>query len=309
MTERQVKVIFGVLALLVIAYAGVRLTGGGSDGSGGALGVAGAVDGPPDVIRVYRPDGDSLRLEARRGTARVNGFPADSTGLASLFAALDTARVDELVSRNPDNHGRLGVSSGEADSVAVGPAGSTSFAFLLGGSGRGGRFVRRAGEDRVYLLEGTAASSLARSEGRWRDLRVAALDTGRVARLVVERDGRRTAFVRDSAGWRISGSGPLAASRAETVLGELAELRASNRVPPDSAVRSADFSAPDAALRAWRSPAGGGDPLLTLRAVRGVDDGDFLVRRDDRPHTYPLPGYRAERLFPAPEAQNGGSGR
>lgn len=303
MTERQVKIIFGVLALLVAAYAGVRLTGGGDGGGGGSLGLAAAVDGPPDVVRIYRPDGDSLRLEARRDTARVNGFPADSAGLASLFAALDTAAADELVSRNPENHDRLGVASGGADSVVVGPSGSPGFAFLLGGSGRGGRFVRRPGEDRVYLLEGSAASSLGRTEGNWRDLEIAALDTARVARLVVERDGRRTAFVRDSVGWRVSGSGPLSASEAQTVLGELAGLRASSRVPADSAVRSADFSSPDAALRAWSAPSGEGEPLLALRAVEAGDGSDFLVRRDDRPHVYPLAGYRADRVFPAPEAE------
>lgn len=308
MTERQVKVIFGVLALLVAAYAGVQLTGGGGDGSGGALGLAAAVEGPPDVVRVYRAGGDSLRLEARRGTARVNGFPADSADLASLFAALDTAAADELVSRNPENHERLGVSSGEADSVAVGPAGSASFAFLLGGSGRGGRFVRRPGDDRAYLLEGTVASSLGRTEGRWRDLEIAALDTGRVARLAVERDGRRTLFVRDSAGWRTAGSGPLDATEASTILGELAGLRASSQLPPDSAVRSADFSDPDAALRAWSSAAGEGEPLLVLRAVERGGSGDYLARREDRPLTYPLPGYRVDRVFPTAEEENGRPG-
>ena len=301
MTERQVKLIFGVLALLVAAYAGIRLVGGGGGGGTGALGMADAVDGPPDVVRIYRAGGDSLRLEARGGTARVNGFPADSAGVTSLFAALDTARADELVSRNPENHGRLGVAGGEADSVAVGRADSPTLTFLLGGSGRGGRFVRRPGEDRVYLLEGSAASSLGRTEGRWRDLEVASLDTARVARLEVERNGRRTTFVRGGSGWRVSGSGTLAPSEAGTILGEVTGLRASNRVPADSAVRAADFSAPDAVLRAWSTAAGDGDPLLTLRAVRTGDDGDVLVRRDGRPHVYPLAGFRVDRVFPAPE--------
>lgn len=301
MTERQVKAIFGVLAVLVIAYAGVQLLGGGDGGGGGDLGLAAAVDGPPDLVRIYRADGDTLRLEVRRDTFRVNGFPADSSGVASLLTALDTAEADDLVSRNPENHGRLGVAAGEADSVAVGPADAPSFTFLLGASGRGGRFVRRPGEDRVYLLEGPAASSLGRTEGRWRDRGVAALDTARVARLAVERDGRRTAFVRDSAGWRVSGSGPLGVSEVGTILGELAGLRASSQVPSDSAVRSADFSSPDAVLRAWSTAAGEGEPLLTLRAVQSGDDGDFLVRRDDRPHVYPVPGYRVDRVFPPPE--------
>lgn len=300
MTERQVKAIFGVLALLVVVYAGVQLLGGGDGGGGGDLGLAAALDGPPELVRVYRADGDSLRLELAGDAARVNGFPADSSAVTSLFAALDTAAADELVSRNPENHGRLGVAAGDADSVVVGPAGSPSFTFLAGGSGRGGRFVRRPGQDRVYLLEGAAASSLGRAEGRWRDRVIAAVDTARVARIVVERDARETVFVRDSAGWRAAGSGPLGASEAGTILDELGELRASSRVPTDSAVRSADFSTPDAVLRAFSAASGDGEPLLVLRAVETGGDGDVLVRRDDRPHVYPLPGYRADRVFPAP---------
>lgn len=299
MTERQVKVIFGVLAVLVAVYAGMQWAGG--DGaSGGRLGLAAAVDGPPGVVRILMADGDSARLEVRRDTPRVNGFPADSAGVSSLFAALDTATAGELVSRNADNHERLGVSAGEADTVAIGPADSPTFTFLLGGSGRGGRFVRRPGEDRVYLLEGPAATSLARDVGGWRSREIAALDTASVGRLTLERGDRRTVFVRDSAGWRSVGDGTVDASEAAAVLGELADLRASSDVPADSAVRAADFSTPDAALRAWPSAGGRDEPLLTLRLVESGDD-DYLVRRGRAPYTYALAGYRVDRLFPSPE--------
>lgn len=299
MSERHVKIIFGVLAALVAAWAGVEFAGGDGDGGGGELGLAAAVDRPPSVVRVYRAGGDSVRLELTGDSARVNGFPADSTGAASLFAALDTARTDELVSRNPDNHGRLGVAAAAADSVVVGPPGSTAFTFLLGSSGRGGRFVRRPGHDRVYLLEGPAATNLGRSEQGWRDRTVAALDTARVARLALERGGERSVLVREGEGWRFAGGGAADTSQVETLLGELSDLRASGDVPADSVVDAADFSAPDATLRTFASADGNGSPTLTLRGVSTGEDGPYLVRRADTPWTWALAGYQRDRVFPA----------
>lgn len=247
---------------------------------------------------MLKAGGDSVRLELRGDSARVNGFPADSAGVASLFTALDTTRAGELVSRNPDNHDRLGVASGRADSVVVGPPDSPAFVFLLGASGRGGRFVRRPGDERVYLLEGAAATNLARSAGGWRDREVAAVDTSRVSRLALERDGRRTALVRDGAGWRTADGAAADTAQVETLLGELAGLRASTDAPSDSAVDAADFSAPDATLQAWTSAEGDGQPLLTLRLVRAGEDGPHLVRRDDAPWTWALASYRRDRVFP-----------
>lgn len=299
MSERHVKIIFGVLAALVAAWAGVEFAGGDGDGGGGELGLAAAVDGPPSVVRVYRAGGDSVRLELTGDSARVNGFPADSAGAASLFAALDTARAGELVSRNPDNHGRLGVAATAADSVVVGPPGSPAFTFLLGSSGRGGRFVRRPGEDRVYLLERPAATNLGRSEQRWRDRTVAELDTARVARLALERGGERSVLVREGEGWRFAAGGAADTSQVETLLGELSDLRASGDVPADSVVEAADFSAPDATLRTFASADGNGSPTLTLRGVSMGEDGPYLVRRGDAPWTWALAGYQRDRVFPA----------
>ncbi|MFB6240369.1 MAG: DUF4340 domain-containing protein [Gemmatimonadota bacterium] len=299
MSERQVKVIFGILAALVAAWAGVEVVGGGGDDGGGELGLAAAVDGSPSVVRIYRAGGDSVRLEFADGSARVNGFPADSAGAASLFAALDTARADELVSRNPDNHGQLGVASSGADSVVVGGDGAPAFTFLLGSSGRGGRFVRRPGEDRVYLLEGPAATNLGRSEQGWRDRTVAELDTARVARIALERGGERTVLVREDGAWRFAGGGAADTSQVETLLGELSDLRASGDVPADSVVAAADFSSPDAVLRAFASADGGGDPMLVLRRVDVAEDGPHLIRRGDAPWTYALAGYQRDRVFPA----------
>lgn len=301
MTERQVKVILGVLALLVIAYAGVELLGGGGGGREGGLGLAAAVDGPPTVVRVFEAGGDSVRLDRSGGSAEVNGFPADSGDLRRLMAALDTARAGELVSRNPANHGRLGVGGEGADSVVVGPPGAPSFTFLLGDPGRGGRFVRRPGADEVYLLEGTVETLLGRRAEGWRDRDVAALDTARVRRLELVRGGEETTLVREDGGWRTSGGDPAAAGEVERLLGSLASLRAGGDVPADSVIRAADFSAPDAELRALASPEGGGQPLLALRLVRVGEDGPWLTRRGDRPHTYVLAGYQYDRLFPPPE--------
>lgn len=299
MTERQVKLIFGVFLALVAAYAGVQLLGGRGGGGGGRLGLEAAVDGPPRLVRVLESGGDSLRLELRDGAGRVNGFPADSAQLASLFAALDSTRAGELVSRSESNHDRLGVTEKAADRVAIGPADSPSFIFLLGKSGRGGRFVRRPNSEETYLLDGPAASLLGRSVETWRNREVAAVDTGRVGRIVLERGGRRTTLVRGERGWRTAAGDSADASRVASLLRELADLRAAGDVPADSVIRSADFTSPDAVLRVMPSSAEGEEPTLTLRVVRVAENGPYLTRRQGRPYTYSLAGYQYDQLFPA----------
>lgn len=301
MTEGQVKVIFGVLVVLVLAYAGVELAGGGGGGEGGGLGLAAAVDASPGVVRIAKSGGDTIRIERTDGSSLVNGFPADSADVSRLFAALDTARSGELVSRNPDNHGRLGVTGAAADRVVVGPPDAPAFAFLLGDRGRGGRFVRRPDADEVYVLEGSVERLLGRGADRWRDRQVAAVDTSSVARLELAREGRSTALVRGESGWRTGAGDPASGDEVESLLGELAGLRAAGDVPPDSVIRAADFSSPNAELRLFSSAGGEGDPLLALSLVRVGEDGPWLTRRADRPHTWVLAGYQHDRLFPPRE--------
>lgn len=301
MTERQVKVIFGVLAVLVLAYAGVELAGRGGGGGGDGLGLAAAVDGTPGVVRILKSSGDSVRLERADGSARVNGFPADSAGMSRLLSALDTVRATELVSRNAANHERLGVTADAADRVVVGPPDAPAFTFLLGDPGRGGRFVRRPDADEVYLLDAGAETLLGREVEAWRDREVASLDTARVGRVELVRGGEETALVRQGAGWRTAGGDSAEARQVERLLGALAPLRAAGDVPADSVIRAADFSAPDAELRALASPEGGGEPLLALELVRAGEDGPWLARRGDRPHTWALAGYQYDRLFPPRE--------
>lgn len=301
MTEGQVKVIFGVLAVLVLAYAGVELAGDGGGGASGGLGLAAAVDGPPSVVRIVKAGGDTVRLERTDGSARVNGFPADSVGVDRLFAALDTARSGELASRNADNHDRMGVSADAADRVVVGPPESPEFTFLLGDPGRGGRFVRRPDADEVYVLQGDVENLLGRERATWRDRQVAAVDTAGVRRLELWRGGESTTIVREGSGWRTPAGDSVAAGEVESLLGEFAGLRAAGDVPADSVIRSADFSSPDAWLRLLDSAEGEGEPLLALRFVRASGSGPWLTRRGDRSHTYALASYQFDRLFPPRE--------
>lgn len=301
MTERQVRIIFGVLAVLVLAYVGAELLGGGDGGSEEELGLARAVTDSARSVRILESGGDTVRLELREDTALVNGFPADTAEVRALLAALDTARAGELVARSAANHDRLGVTEDAADRVVVGPADSPSFTFLLGDRGRGGRFVRRPDADEVYLLDGPAEIRLGQSAEAWRDRRVAAVDTARIHRLALERDGRRTTLLRGGDGWRAASGDSVAGAAVRSLLGALSDLRAAGQVPADSVIRTADFSSPTAELRATARSGDGGEPLLTLRVVRVGEDGPYLTRRDDRPHTYVLSGYQYDRLFPPRE--------
>lgn len=317
MTGKQLKVIFGILAALVAAWAAVELAGGtgGSDESPGpGLDIGAAVDGSVRVVRVLPGEGaegrgdasDSVRLELRDGEATVNGFPADSAQVRGLVAALDSARANELVARNPANHDRLGVGEG-ARRVAVGEPGSPVAEFLLGDAGRGGRFVRATGAAETYLLTGPAATLLARRADDWKRREIAAVDTAAVRRIELRRKGRTTVLVRGDAAWTLADGSSAADRPVSDLLSALADLRASGSFPSDSLLASVDFDAPDALLRAFgkEAPGEGAEPLLALRFVQ-PEEGEWLLRRADAPHVYPLPSWRLDRLFPPTEELAGG---
>lgn len=305
MSARQLKAIFAVLAVLVLAYAAFRTLSGNGRVTGGSS-IPEAVQGGFDLVRVLRPDpADSLRLAAAGGAWTVNGYPADSTLVRELREGLDTARVGRLVGRSEANHDRLGVSADSAMRIEIGPPEEPDLVFLLGKAGADGRFVRFPPSDDVFAVPTASVRLLRRSVDEWRDRLVAAVDTAAIGRIVVRRNDEpapvflaRTAGEQTS-GWSVDGE-PADSATVGALLDEAAGLTATG-FPTDSIAFSADFSNPVAVLEMFDSDEPGAPPAVSLLFLTAPDAPEFLVRRADDPLSYRISAAQAERLLPTRE--------
>ena len=303
MKLRQLKVIFAVLAVLLVAYAAVQLLSGDRRGSGGDSIAASVRDGF-SAVRVLTPDAaDSVRLEEADGTWTVNGYPADSSLVRQLTEGLDTARVGRLVARSAANHVRLGVSEDSARRIEIGPVGNPGATFLLGRGGTDGRFVRFPPSDDVFAVPAASVRLFGRSAEDWRDRVVAAVDTSIVTRIAVRRNDQpapvllvRVSGNEAPSAWNLDGEAADSAV-VDALLQESTQLTATG-FPSDSVVFAVDFSSPVAVLEMFDSDEPGAAPALSLLFLTAPDAPEFLVRRADNALAYRISATQAERLLP-----------
>lgn len=311
MTRGQVKTIFAVLGILVLAYAVTRLLGGGDGPPGGGLDLGARVEADVERISVQGGGtGPAVTLEREDGTWTVNGYPADTARVRQAIAGLDTARATRLVARSSANHARLGVADDSSCLVEIGPAAEPALRFHLGGRGREGRYVRLAGDDAVYVMPEAAVGFLDREAEDWRDRLIASLDTAVVSRIVVGRSDadREVVLVRapadtadSTAATTWAEDGRIADSAVvRRLLEEVAGLRADG-FPSDSVAFAADFEEPVAVLDLYASERVGAPPELSLLFLTAPASREFLVRRVDDPLVYVVSETRAEDLLPPAE--------
>ena len=299
MSRTQLKAIFVALGVLVLAYAGTRLLGDRSGGSGGSDEIGGAVTA--DVARISiggRAGGATTELTLSDQGWTVNGYPADSALVREAIAGLDTARVGRLVARSAVNHARLGVSEDSARLVEIGSSSNPVVRFHFGHRGREGRFVRFLDDEAVYVVPEASVGMLDRELDAWRNRLIAALDTSAISRIVVRRadESRETMLIRSEDAWAEDGVAADSATVA-ALLAAVGRLEAEG-FPTDSVAFAADFDDPVAVLEVYDSDAVGAAPGLSLLFLAVPVTRAFLVRRADDPLVYGLSEGAAEVLLP-----------
>ncbi len=226
MSERALKQLVGALAVVVALWfvASLFSRGGGSiDAPGGLDATFDGVDETSvTAVRFVQP-GETIELVRGDDVWRVNGFRADSGSVARFFQSVDEAEVDDLVATNPANHQRMGVAGDSVRTLEIDVAGETR-SLLVGNTGPrfSSAYARRPGEDEVYLLEGGLRTHLTRDLTGWRNRKMVAIDTSRVSRIEVERDGEDFTLVRGDSAWTFEDGGPVAERPVQSILQELA---------------------------------------------------------------------------------------
>ena len=300
MSERALKQLVGALAVVVGLWVVASLFSGGG---GGAIGASGEIvtffDGVEEstisAVRLSDSEGD-IELLPDGDMWSVNGWRSDSSVVARFFDALTEVTVGDLAATNPANHDRMGVSVDSAGTLEIDADGSVRI--LLVGN-QGPRFStaygRLPGEDEVYLLEGNIRSQLTRQLDSWRDRKMVAIDSSRVTRIEVERDGEAFTLVRGDSVWTFEDGSEATPGQVRSILSELSGgLVASRFVAEEDSL---------AALERGGSTAAYSDLGEVLAEVTvGSGDGDRWATVTGDSVLYRLPSFRVDLITPTLES-------
>lgn len=252
------------------------------------------------VSEVWLDGADGERVIARNGENwTIDGLPADSETVARFWESVESAFITSLVSRNPENHERMGLAEesayrmafeldGESRTVLVGDAGIST----------GTSFVRRPESTDAYVLSSNFNAHMTRSLSNWRDRRVVIVDTAAVDRIeLVAEDGNHTLARSDSA-WTLSGGAEADAGTVRGILEELSTLRANGFAEAGNQI----FDAPAELSLTALGSAGDTLAILTL----GEGDGDRWATARGDTTVFRIPSFRTARLVPSGERLAGG---
>jgi hypothetical protein len=219
---------------------------------------------------VIRSAQDTIRLErSGDGTWRVNGFATAPDAVTALLDALGEPTAGELVAQNPSSHERMGVGRSSATHVTVRRGDRVLGEVLMGAQGRSFRsaYMRRPGQDDVYLVEGELVPLVGRDVNEWRDKRIVVVEPDSMARVERLVQAFRT----------VEAQGEAFATPAQA--------------------DSADFTRPERQVRLVGTD---GTELATL-SFDSTEAG-FWVRRDGRETIYLLNRWKVDDLTPTDSA-------
>lgn len=128
--------------------------------------------------------------------AELDGYPADVVKIRKALVALADARILEDKTSNPDYYSRLGVDAVDADDargleISISTADHDFPAIIVGDlSGKSDRFVRRADEERSYLIDHDP--DLSTNAAQWADSEIIDVASARIQRVeITHADGER----------------------------------------------------------------------------------------------------------------------
>jgi hypothetical protein len=184
----------------------------------------------------------------------------------------------------------MGVAEGSTVAVTFETAsGPTTLLIGAVGPAPGTAFVRRPGEDAVYVLEGGLRTHFVRDQSGWREKRMLAVDTAAVRTVEIERPGEAYTIVRGDTAWTMDGT-PVRTFSVISILEELAGFRGTDFLVPGDSL----YETPTAITVTAFGAAGDTMALVNLgtgeRDRRGTVRGDSIV--------YRVPSFRIDRIAP-----------
>jgi hypothetical protein len=208
MSSKQLKAIALGLVVVLLLWGASELFSRGSDELTGSLSLAAIAPGDADTIALVK-GADSVVLVKQSATAwTVNGRRAALDAVHDLFQALKDSVPPELVAQDSSSFTRLMVDSAAGRWLRVRGAGRPLLQLIVGGRGAelASAYVRRPGDDRVYLWRGRLAQLVDRAADDWRDKRIAVVKPDSVTAVEVERGRDRYTLRRAGTAWKLNGA-------------------------------------------------------------------------------------------------------
>jgi hypothetical protein len=295
MTPKQLRVIALVLVILLVLWGASELLTKKSDKTMGER-VFPAVDvSTVDSIVILRK-ADTLHLLKRpNGLWTVNGELASGPEMEGFFKQLSDSTPPEIAAENSASHQRMGVDSVGGRRVRVFGGGQTRIDVFVGERGPDyqSSYVRRPGEQRVYLRYGPFAGFVDRGMDDWREHRMANITPDSAARVDVQRNNRRYSLVKKDGKWQFADGGAVDTAAVSRFLKSLAPLNATGFATAAEA-KNVKFTKPELRLVVRD---GKGNPLVNLMAD-SMPNG-YWVRADSGGPIYRNGVWIADEMTPA----------
>jgi hypothetical protein len=238
---------------------------------------------------------DTLELRKVGETWEAGGFKSDSGAVSRFFQTLGDTEIEGIAATNPANHARMGLDADTAAAMELEQAGATRRILIgLDGPRAGTLYARLPDEDVVYLLDSGIRSYVFRQLDDWRNRRMLAIDTARVRRLTVERDGQSATLVRADSVWTFADGSPANARPIQNILGELAGGLVASRFV--AATDSIGMLPPGGSTVAYSES---GEQLAAVTVGSGTGDRWGMAAGDSV--RYRLPPFRVDLIVPRVE--------
>jgi hypothetical protein len=191
----------------------------------------------------------------------------------------------------------MGVDTSSAKRLTIGRGEQVLGEVLVGAQGRSfqSAYVRKPGDDDVFLVEGELIPLLDRNVTDWRDKRIVTLEPDSIHGITVERGGIRYSLVRTDGMWSFDDGAPVDSARMARLVDAFARVEAQGAAfaSPEEA-SAADFDRPERRVHLM----GPNRSELASLAFDSTDTG-FWVRRNGGETVYQLNRWRVDDLTPA----------
>lgn len=154
------------------------------------------------------------------GEWMAQGYVADKELIKDMLLALSEPGKVQLVSETNARHDALGVTN-EASKLTIRSPGSELVLFM-GESGKGGRYVRFEGQDKVYVIEGLTSVMSSTDAADWVSKTVVEVDESNVTKVkVVQATGTVELEQRDGDWYELGDETPLDRTKFSAMLNTL----------------------------------------------------------------------------------------
>jgi hypothetical protein len=295
MTPRNLRLLAVALGVLLLLWGAVAVASRGGRNEEQRLRLPRMT--PADVDSVTIAGARDTVVLARAGTAwRVNGYSTDPQAIEELVAALgDTAAAGDLVAESASSYARLGMDSASARHVRIVAHGKTVLDIVTGKPGvvYGTGYLRPVASPAVYLVQSSLPRIAERGVDGWRDKRIAAVPGDSVAKIEIQRGGRRYTLSRKGAGWALAPGGATDSMEVANFLRALADVRAAGFATPGQA-DSVKFSPPTRRLRVL-----GRDRAPRVSLVFDSTAAGIWARADSGGTVWRMESWGVDQLTPA----------